>query len=318
MTTTSPIGVLAPDGTILDALGPIPDNVELMLMAPGAAPTSDQLDAEVVILGGELAHLVPRFGEFDRLRVIQTLSAGIDRLIGHIPDGVTLCNGSGVHDTPVAEWVLGVMLALRREFPRFHDAQRAGRWDETGNALTTHPDDMTADDLEGARVLIIGYGSIGRRVEEMLGPFGAHVERVALHERPGVRPPSAIDDLLPTSDVVVVLAPLTPETVGLLDERRLDLLPDGAIVINGARGGLIDHAALERRLRSGQLRAALDATDPEPLPPGSTLWHAPGVIVTPHVAGSSKKWMLRAYRFAGDQLRRYAAGEPLQNVRSNY
>ena len=116
----------------------------------------------------------------------------------------------------------------------------------------------------------------------------------------------------------VLLRDYVAATRGLLDTRRLSLLPDGALVINGARGAMIDQAALEAELRSGRLSAALDVTDPEPLPEGQSLWSAPNLVITPHTAGSSKKWMRRAYRFAGEQVRHYAVGDPLENIRTDY
>ncbi len=149
-------------------------------------------------------------------------------------------------------------------------------------------------------------------------PFGVEIARVAFNARAGVHTPDDLDDLLPDADVVILMAPLTDATRGLLDARRLALLPDRAIVINGARGAMLDQAALDAELRVGRFRAALDVTDPEPLPDGHPLWSAPGLVITPHTAGSSKKWMRRAYRFAGVQLRRYTAGDPLENIRTAY
>lgn len=310
--------VLMPTTALVDELGALPPAFEGSHLAPDGEPTDEQLDAECLILGAEFRHLVPRLAEFERLRFIQTLNAGVEMMLPHVPAGVTFCNASGVHDIPVAEWVVGVTIALRRGFPRFAAAQAERRWDTDGNALTTPPDRIPFDDLEGARVLIVGYGSIGRRIEALLAPFGVEIVRVAFNARPGVHAAEALDGLLPDADVVVLMAPLTEATRGLLDARRLALLPDGCAVINGSRGSMIDQQALESELRAGRLVAALDVTDPEPLPPTSSLWDAPGLIITPHTAGSSKQWMRRAYRFAGVQLRRYAVGEPLENIRTSY
>lgn len=310
--------VLAPSAALLEALGPLPEGFELRQLDEGAEPSPADLAAEVLVLGAELRQLVTLLGEFAELRLIQTLNAGVEMMLPHIPDGITFCNASGVHDIPVAEWAVGVLIAARRGFPGFFAAQAEGRWDATGNALTTPPDDIPFDDLDGARVLIVGYGSIGRRIGALLAPFGALVTGVAFRPRPGVHTPDELDTLLADADAVVLMAPLTEATRGLLDRRRLALMPDGAIVINGSRGAMVDQAALEDELRAGRLRAALDVTDPEPLPSGHSLWTAPGLIITPHSAGSSKRWMQRAYRFVGEQLHRYASGEPLRNVRTDY
>jgi len=318
VTATAARVVLVPAGALRDELGEVPADMRLVALGEGAEPGPEHLDAEFLVLGAELRHLVPRLAELRRLRVVQTLNAGVETMLPFVPEGVRLCNASGVHDVPVAEWAVAALIALRRGFPRFLDAQREGRWDTEGNALTTPPELIPFEDLEGARVLIVGYGSIGRRIEQLLVPFGVEIERVAFHPRPSVHGPEQLDQLLPATDVVVLMAPLTDATRGLLDERRLALLPDGAVVVNGARGSMIDQGALERELRAGRLRAALDVTDPEPLPAGASLWSAPGLIITPHTAGSSRAWMRRAYRFAGEQLRRYAAREELHNVRSLY
>jgi len=310
--------VLAPSAALLDELGELPTGFELRLLDEGAEPTAHDLAAEFLVLGAEFRHLVPRLAEFDRLRTIQTLNAGVEMMLPHVPAGVTFCNASGVHDIPVAEWVVGMIIAMRRGFPRFFAASRAGHWDTAGNALTTAPDKIPFVDLEHARVLIVGHGSIGRRIEALMTPFGVTVTRVAFSARPGVHTPDELDNLLPEADVVVLMAPLTDATRNLLDARRLALLPDGALVVNGARGALLDQAALEAELRAGRLRAALDVTDPEPLPDGHSLWSAPNLVITPHTAGSSRTWVRRAYRFVGEQLRRHAAGATLENIRTTY
>lgn len=309
---------LAPSAALLDELGALPDGFELHLLDEGAEPSSDDLTAEFLILGAEFRHLVPRLGEFAQLQMIQTLNAGVEMMLPHVPVGVTFCNASGVHDIPVAEWAVGMAIAMRRGFPEFFAASRAGRWDTHGNALTTPPEQIPFDDLDLARVLIVGHGSIGRRIEELLVPFGCAITRVAFNARPGVHTPDELDELLPMADVLILMAPLTDSTRGLLDAHRLSLLPDGALVINGSRGAMLDQAALEAELRAGRLHAALDVTDPEPLPEGHSLWSAPNLVITPHTAGSSKQWMRRAYRFAGVQLHRYAAGAPLDNIRTSY
>ncbi len=310
--------VLAPSAALLDELGSMPDGFELRLLDEGAEPSVDDLVAEFLVLGAEFRHLVPRLGEFESLQMIQTLNAGVEMMLPHVPGGVTFCNASGVHDIPVAEWAVGMLIAMRRGLPQFFAASNEGRWDTDGNALTTPPDQIPFDDLEGSRVLIVGYGSIGRRIEDLLTPFGVEITRVAFTARPGVHTPDELDALLPEADAVILMAPLTDATRGLLDARRLALLPDGAIVLNGARGAMLDQAALEVELRAGRLRAALDVTDPEPLPDGHSLWSAPGLVITPHTAGSSKKWMRRAYRFAGVQLHRHANGDPVENIRTTY
>lgn len=315
---TTPMRVVVPTTALLDELGPLPADCELIAVAEESDPGSDALRADVIVLAAELRHLIPRLGEFSSLQLVQTLNAGVEMMLPHVPPGITFCNASGVHDGPVAEWVVGSLISLRRGLAGFVLAQTAHRWDLAGNALTTPPAQIPFDDLDGMHVLIVGYGSIGSRVEALLTPFGCTFDRIAFRPRPGVHTPDQLDALLPAADAVVLMAPLTAETRGLLTCDRLAALHDSAIVINGSRGAMLDQAALEAELRSGRLRAALDVTDPEPLPPESSLWDAPGLLITPHTAGSSKRWLERAYRFAGDQLRRYANGEPLHNQRTTY
>lgn len=301
--------VWLPEGAHREAMGTLPQSLEIR--AWGDSPE----DVAFVVLPPparqRFAELVP---SMSRLRVVQTLNAGID-WVPPLPQGVALCNASGVHDGPVAEWVVAVILAMEKRLPHFVDQQRAAHWDETANLAFA--DGIPANDVAGSRVLVVGHGSIGRAVAARLAPFGAEVIGLARRERVDTRPLSDLPDLLPTADVVVLLAPATDETRGMVDTAFLDRMKEGALLVNGARGSLIDHDALMAAARSGRVRAALDATDPEPLPDEHPLWSTPGVLVTPHVAGSSAHWQDRAYALVGDQLRRWAAREPLLNVRDS-
>ena len=308
------IDVVVPHNALVAEMGVLPPTMRLILVEPDAVPGS----AEVVVFGAELRHLLPVLGDIDGLRVVQTLNAGVEWLLPLVPPGVTLCNASGVHDGPVAEWVVAMILAMERRLLRFVVAQGERHWDASGNALTTAPDEIEADDLDGKRVLVVGHGSIGRAVEARLEPFGATVVGVASRARDGARGPESLPDLLPDADVVVLLAPLTDSTRGMVDAGFLTRMRDGALFVNAARGAMVDHDALESELRSGRLRAVLDVTEPEPLPAEHSLWTAPNLFITPHVAGTSRRWKIRAYRFVGEQLRRDAAGEQLLNVRTDY
>jgi len=312
------IDVVLPASALLDELGPLPDTVRLVPHVAGDDLSREQLGAEVIVFGAEQSPLVPRLAEFAALRFIQTLSAGVERLLPHVPAGVTVANAGNTHDIPVAEWVVAMLLAHQHLLPRFLDAQREQRWDHQGNALTSAPEDTPGDDLESKRVLVVGHGSIGRAVQARLEPFGVEVIGITRHGRHGTWTPDRLMDLVRDVEAVVILTPLTAESTGLISADVLAAMADHTIVVNAGRGPVLDHVALEAELRTGRLRAALDVTDPEPLPDGHSLWSAPNVIITPHVAGSSRRWQARAYRVAGDQLRRYAAGEPLHNIRHDY
>jgi phosphoglycerate dehydrogenase-like enzyme len=238
-----------------------------------------------------------------RLRVVQTLTAGVDKLRPYLPDGAVLCNARGAHDASTAEWVVAAMLAAIRRFPMFATEQAAGRW-------TYQP----TPELAEKSVLIVGYGSIGAAVERRLAGFEVTVRRVARSAREGVAGLAELPSLLPAADVVVLLVPFTPETAGMVDGDFLARMKDGALLVNAARGPVVVTEALCAELASGRLRAALDVTDPEPLPPGHPLWTLPGVFITPHVGASTPVSQRRVVRLAREQAEAYLRGGELRNV----
>ena len=305
--TTPGVPVWLPPGVDPAALGPLPAAVQLVPWGTRAA------EVQVVVLDpGLRAQLVDALPSLTALRVVQTLNAGVD-WVPPLPDGVRLCNSGTVHDGPVAEWVVAVLLAVEKRLPHYLHEQRGGRWDPSGNLAFA--DGVPAGDLAGATVLVVGHGSIGRAVQVRLEPFGTRVVGVARRAREGVHPVAGLPSLLPDADAVVLLTPLTPETRGLVDAAFLARMRPRALLVNAARGALVDTGALLAALQEGRVRAALDATDPEPLPEGHPLWSAPGCLITPHVAGSSAHWRARAYALVGEQLRRLAAGAPPAHVR---
>ncbi|MGW5663659.1 2-hydroxyacid dehydrogenase [Streptomyces sp. NPDC003758] len=245
------------------------------------------------------------------LQVIQTLTAGVDDITAHLSSvvpGVRLCNARGVHEASTAELALALILASLRGIPGFVRAQAEERW-QSG----FHPA------LADKSVLIVGYGAIGAAIEDRLAPFEvARVARVARRERNTARglvhPLSRLSELLPDADVVVLVTPLTEETKGLVDAEFLARMKDGALLVNVARGPIVDTKALLAELESRRITAALDVTDPEPLPAGHPLWHAPGVLISPHVGGPTSAFWPRAKRLLSSQLNRFAQGEPLENV----
>ncbi|MFJ4873489.1 2-hydroxyacid dehydrogenase [Streptomyces sp. NPDC088757] len=259
--------------------------------------------------GSEIA--VRPLAAMTSVRVVQTLSAGIDHVtpgIGSLRPGVALCNAKGVHEASTAELALALILASLRGIPGFVRGQDAEEW-----RAGFYPA------LADKSVLIVGYGSIGAAVEDRLAPFEcARVARVARSARTtGRGPVHALTDLpalLPEADVVVLSTPLTPATRHLADAGFLARMKDGALLVNIARGPVVDTNALLKEVESGRITAALDVTDPEPLPAGHPLWHAPGVLISPHVGGSTSAFMPRAKRLIAGQVRRFAAGEDLVNV----
>jgi phosphoglycerate dehydrogenase-like enzyme len=300
------VKVLVPNVPLRRELGTLPAGVELV----------DRVDPEVEVmvvapeLGDEVDALLPKL---PALRLIQAFSAGVDSLLPLVPSGVVLCRAVGVHDGSVAEWVVAAILAMERRLPEFLRAQAQARWDRAiaepeGGASST------VRDLEQMVVLVVGHGSIGRALAARLEPFGARVVGVARHSRDGAQGLEALARLLSEADVVVDLLPLTPETERFVDASFLAQMKRGALFVNAGRGRTVDTSALLEALEAHRVRAALDVTDPEPLPPDHPLWRAPNVLITPHIAGTVARWEERAYRFAGEQIRRYAAGLPLVGI----
>ncbi|SDB84633.1 Phosphoglycerate dehydrogenase [Raineyella antarctica] len=255
-----------------------------------------------------------RVAEMPRLQVVQSQMAGYEHLVPLIPEGVTLCTGAGIHDTATAELALALALANLREIDVHarNGADATKRWQR-----------WFSRSLADRRAMILGYGRIGHAIRRRLEGFEtAGTTLVARHERTGdlgagepyVHPFEHLPELLPATDVVFVICPLTEQTEHLLDAEALALLPDGALVVNVARGRIVDTDALLAECASGRLRAALDVTDPEPLPTDHPLWTTPGVTITPHVGGWADAFTPRADALIGSQLRRWAAGEPLRNT----
>ncbi|MGV9269076.1 2-hydroxyacid dehydrogenase [Kitasatospora sp. NPDC003701] len=271
----------------------------------------DEVEFFVVPYGRTSAAL-PLLARMPRLRVVQSLSAGVDDLVPAVPPGVLLCNARGVHDASTAELAVTLVLASLRGVPGFVRAQDAGRWEDgrgEGGAFAS---------LADRTVLLVGHGSIGAAVEERLLPFECEVLRIARRARTAPRGPvhafADLSHLLPRADVVVLTVPLTDGTRGLVDAGFLARMKDGALLVNVARGAVVDTGALLAELRAGRLAAALDVTDPEPLPAGHPLWHAPHTLISPHVGGNSTAFLPRALRLVRTQLERFLAGEPLANV----
>ncbi|WP_078491835.1 2-hydroxyacid dehydrogenase [Streptomyces yerevanensis] len=249
--------------------------------------------------------------EMTSVRVVQTMSAGIDHVqpgLGLLPKGVQLCNARGVHDASTAELTLTLILSSLRGVPDFVRGQDREEWRSGFRPA-----------LADKSVLIVGYGSVGAAIEDRLAPFEvARVARVARSaretERGPVHPITALPELLPDADVVVLITPLTEQTKGLAGAGFLARMKDGALLVNVARGGVVDTKALLAELESGRIRAALDVTDPEPLPKGHPLWHAPGVLISPHVGGPTSAFLPRAKRLLVDQFHRFVNREPMRNV----
>lgn len=287
-------------------LGEVPSGLRYEVVNPTRDVPASVTDVEFYVtpynMGPAVADVLPAMTS---LKVVQTLSAGVDNIRARVPQGVLLCNGRGIHDTSTAELALTLTLASLREVPRYVQQQDRAEW-RAG----------FAESLADKRVLIVGYGAIGEAIEARLLPFECEVVRVARTARSGVQSIDELPALLPEADVVVLIVPLTDQTRGLVDADFLRRMKPGALLVNVARGAVVDTAALLEALHAGRIRAALDVTDPEPLPAEHPLWSAPGLLISPHVGGASSAMWPRARRLVREQLERFAAGQPLANVMS--
>jgi phosphoglycerate dehydrogenase-like enzyme len=263
------------------------------------------------------------------VKTVQSLMAGTEWLIPLVGPEVTVCNAAGAHNISTAEWTLTAILASLKYIPFYAGLQRDSDWKGRSGAsqlyAQIHRDDrpqfppVLQEELHGKRVLLVGYGEIGRTIEGLLLPFGVELTRMARTARTAANgePVHAIADLprhLPQTEILILILPLTPESHGLIGAAELALLPQGALVVNAARGPIVVTEALIQALHSGRIRAAVDVTDPEPLPPEHALWQCPNLLLTPHVAGSTPEFSPRSVRIAAQQVGRLLAGQPLVNV----
>jgi phosphoglycerate dehydrogenase-like enzyme len=298
----------------------VPDEygVEALSQVDGVRPIHYQAGQPLPPEAAQAQVLVPKFlhgtdprevfGQLPELRLVQLLSAGAERFIGQIPDGVLLSTCRGAHGGSTAEWAIAALLSIYRDLPVFEQARRERRWDY-------HP----TDTLQGKRVLVVGAGDLGEQFRRRLEPFDAEATMVGRTARDGVHGVDELPELLGDYDAVLVVVPLTDETSGMVDAKFLSHMRDGAILVNGARGQVVDTDALLAELTSGRLRAALDVTDPEPLPDDHPLWTTPGLLLTPHVAGSCRGHEQRAYAVVASEVARFAAGErPANLVNGDY
>jgi len=298
-----------PDESWIDDAGEVP-GVEMVawdLHAPH--PRADEI-AVVVPPYIDQEMRLDLLAGLPKLDLVQLVTAGYDNVTPHVPPGVTLCNGGGIHDASTAELTLTLILASLRGIPEFVAAQQDSRW------VPTRMWEALAD----RKVAVVGYGHVGQAIVRRLLPFEVEVTAVASRAREGdglVDSVHGIDELsalLPDQDVVVLITPLTDATVRLVGPEFLGAMKHGALLVNVARGKVVDTEALLAETQSGRLRAALDVTDPEPLPRDHPLWQTPGVLISPHVGGASTAFRPRANALLQRQIEAYAAGQPLENV----
>jgi phosphoglycerate dehydrogenase-like enzyme len=295
------IVALLPTRRLADAVGRV-DGVELDVWDGNGPPPRHDADLVVPDYGRGRAALA-MLGALPELRVVQLQTAGYDGVPELVPDGVLLASARGVHDDATAELALGLTIASLRGIDVA--VREAGSWHQ----------DTRRRSLADSRVAILGYGSIGRAVAERMLACKAVVTGVATTARED----DLVGQVVPAADVdwaaqhvVVVVLPLSEATRQVVDAAFLARLSDGALVVNVGRGPLLDTEAV--LAEAGRLRFALDVTDPEPLPEGHPLWTAPGVLVTPHIAGGTTAMLPRIAALVRDQLERLRDGRPLRNL----
>ena len=312
-----------PDTVLPELLSEFPEEIELI-------PVSDRMnhdvDIDVWITDPYPTRSIRTWPRLHGVKLVLSLMAGTEWIPGLVGPHVTICNAHGAHNISTAEWTIAAILTMLKNFPLFLDIQRSGVWKRrsgasahyariTGDTRPHHPPVML-EELTGKTVLLVGYGSIARDIERMLAPFKVEVLRVARRPRsePKVHAIGDLDNLLPRAHVVVLIVPSTAQTRWLIDARQFALMRQGALLVNAARGPVVHTDALVEALQAGRVRAALDVTDPEPLPEGHPLWSCPNLLITPHIGGSSPQFAPNALRVAAGELRRYMRGEPLHNV----
>ena len=241
--------------------------------------------------------------QMPNLEVVQLLTVGVDAALEYVPEHVSLCNAVGVHDASTAELAIALVLASLRGIDDFARAMPHGEWIHDRRSS-----------LVDRNVLIIGAGGVGQAIAHRLIPFGAEVTLVARSQRPGVVASSELPSLLPEADIVVLAVPLNMHTSGLVDDSFLSRMREGSLLVNVARGGVVDTQALVRHAQQGRIRAALDVTDPEPLPPEHPLWRIPGVLISPHVGGDTSAFLPRARALVEQQISRWRSKDPLMHV----
>lgn len=298
--------ICLPNEEIAGRVGPI-DGLEVVIWDLQGEPPAQFAEVEFLVTPPFMSSdQLDTLATLTQLRHVQLVSAGFDHALPFVPPGASLSNAPGVHDTATAELALALVLAAQRDLPALVDAQRRGRWES-----------RTSPGLADRRVLVIGYGNVGQAIVRRLAPFEVDVTVVASRARDGddlVETVHGIEELLtllPEQDIVIVIVPLSPATEGLIDADALAAMKPGALLVNVARGKVVDTAALIEACTAGRIRAALDVTDPEPLPDDHPLFSTPGVLVVPHVGGNSEAFEPRIGRFVREQIAAYRAGAPL-------
>jgi phosphoglycerate dehydrogenase-like enzyme len=306
-----------------ELLSGFPDEVELVPLADGL---DHIVEIDVWIPDPYTPRALKIWPWLRGVKLVLSMMAGTEWIPGTVGPDVLISSGRGAHSISTAEWTLTAILAMLKHLPFYGELHRSELWKRrfemparyaeiTGDVRPLYPP-VLLEELTGKRVLLVGHGSIGKQIERMLEPFDVQLTRVARSARqnPEVHAIDELNSLLPDAEIVILILPLTAESHHLIGAHQLALLPQGALLVNAARGPVVDTDALVTALQSKKIRAALDVTDPEPLPEGHPLWKCTNLFLTPHIAGSTPQFSPRALRVAAGELRRFMQGEPLENL----
>lgn len=313
-----------PDFIPTSYISQLPAGIELV---PLSQTIAGEVAIDVWIVAPHLEHTQSVWPHLRGVKLILGMMAGIDWLVPIVGEKITICNARGAHNIATAEWTISAILAVLKYFPFYQQLQQSKQAWKQRFAATKHYQQISGDtqqhfppmlleELHGKKVLLVGFGAIGQQIARLLEPFEVQLTRVAHHARqnPTVHPVSELNTLLPKAEILILILPLTAESRHLIGAQQLDLLPQGALVVNAARGPIVDTDALVRSLHAGRIRAALDVSDPEPLPEDHPLWDCPNLFLTPHIAAANRQFIPRAIQSIAAELSRYIEGKPLENV----
>jgi phosphoglycerate dehydrogenase-like enzyme len=282
----------------------VPDGITLLSHDNFPLDTSDLSQIDMYVpsyMGG--AKALSYAAQMPNLSILQMLNAGYDDALAYVRPGITLCNARGVHDASTAELAVGLAIASRRGFLEFSNDQRQGNWNHRRFPA-----------LSDSKVGIIGFGSIGKEVARKLSGFDVTITAFTQSGRNNTTAISELDKHLPNLDIVILILPLSDSSRHMFNAERLSKMKNGALIINVARGPIIDTEALIKELATKRIFAALDVTDPEPLPERHPLWNAPNVIIVPHVGGNSAAFEPRGRSLIESQLRLISEGKTLNHI----
>jgi phosphoglycerate dehydrogenase-like enzyme len=298
----SSLVVTVPTPELAADLQPVPDGAEVIVWDMQTDPPRAELDL-VVPPYMSARQIMGRLAGV-RTRLVQSQSIGYEDVAEHLPEGVVFANAATVHEASTAELAVGLALAVQRHIDGF---AREREWTP-----------VFAESLADRRVTVLGYGGVGKAIAARLAPFEVELRAVASRARveDGFEVSALADlhEVLADTEILFLALPGSDSTRHVIGDAELAALPDGALIVNVGRGPLIDTDALVDHVRRGRIRAALDVTDPEPLPDGHPLWTLPGVLIAPHVGGATSAMRPRVARLVRRQIEHLLRGEEPENI----